>query len=41
MAYPKYMRAAILVEQKKPLVIDTVKLPETLDIGQVLVKIHS
>ena len=40
MAYPKYMRAAILVEQKKPLVIDTVKLPETLDLGQVLVKIH-
>lgn len=40
MAIPKKMRAAILVEQKKPLVVDTVDLPETLDVGQVLVKIH-
>jgi S-(hydroxymethyl)glutathione dehydrogenase/alcohol dehydrogenase len=33
------MRAAILVEQKKPLVIDNVELPQTLDYGQVLVKV--
>jgi Zn-dependent alcohol dehydrogenase len=33
------MRAAILVEQKKPLVIDDVELPQTLDYGQVLVKV--
>ena len=34
------MKAAILVEQRKPLVIDEIRLPETLDVGQVLVKIH-
>jgi len=33
------MKAAILVEQKKPLIVDTVSLPEELEIGQVLVKI--
>lgn len=33
------MRAAILVEQNKPLVIGDVFLPENLDFGQVLVKI--
>jgi S-(hydroxymethyl)glutathione dehydrogenase / alcohol dehydrogenase len=37
---PKIMKAAILVEQRKPLVIDQVELPEKLDVGQVLVKIH-
>jgi len=37
---PKSMRAAILVELKKPLVIAEVDLPETLDVGQVLVKVH-
>ena len=36
----KKMRAAILVEQKKPLVIDEVLLPDRLEYGQVLVKIH-
>ncbi len=35
----RYMRAAILVEQNKPLVVDAVELPRTLDYGQVLVKI--
>jgi S-(hydroxymethyl)glutathione dehydrogenase/alcohol dehydrogenase len=40
MAIPKTMKAAILVEQRKPLVIDEVELPQTLDVGQVLVKIH-
>lgn len=34
------MKAAILVEQSKPLVIDEVELPKILEIGQVLVKIH-
>ena len=40
MTIPKTMKAAILVEQRKPLVIDEIELPSTLDIGQVLVKIH-
>ncbi len=40
MNIPKTMRAAILVEQTKPLVIDEVGLPETLEVGQVLVKIQ-
>jgi S-(hydroxymethyl)glutathione dehydrogenase/alcohol dehydrogenase len=39
MRIPRHMRAAILVEQKKPLVIDEVELPQTLDYGQVLVKV--
>ncbi len=34
------MKAAILVEQRKPLIIDEVELPQTLEVGQVLVKIH-
>src|SRR4051812_40140126 len=33
-------KAAILVEQNKPLVIDEIGLPETLEVGQVLVKIR-
>lgn len=40
MAIPKTMKAAILVEQRKPLVIDEIELPQTLEVGQVLVKIH-
>lgn len=40
MSMPKKMKAAILVEQRKPLVIDEIELPPTLDIGQVLVKVH-
>lgn len=40
MAMPKSMTAAILVEQRRPLVLAEVELPSTLDIGQVLVKIH-
>ncbi len=35
----KSMKAAILVEQKQPLVIGEIQLPETLYCGQVLVKI--
>ena len=33
----KTMQAAILVEQKKPLVIEQVELPEKLEVGQVYV----
>ena len=34
------MKAAILVEQNKPLIIDEVRLPNKLELGQVLVQIH-
>lgn len=34
------MKAAILVEQRKPLVIDEIELPPALEVGQVLVKVH-
>lgn len=37
---PKTTRAAILVELKKPLVVDEIGLPAQLDAGQVLVEIH-
>ncbi len=40
MVIPKSMKAAILVELRKPLAIDEVQLPAALDIGQVLVKVH-
>lgn len=40
MNIPKTMRAAILVEQTKPLVVDEIGLPETLEVGQVLAKIQ-
>ena len=40
MTLPKTMKAAILVEQRKPLVVDEVELPSSLEVGQVLVKIH-
>ena len=40
MTIPKTMKAAILVEQRKPLVVDEIELPQSLDVGQVLVKIH-
>ncbi|MDB5813302.1 MAG: dehydrogenase [Rhodocyclales bacterium] len=40
MAIPRKMKAAILVEQRKPLVVDDIELPETLEVGQVLVKVH-
>ena len=35
------LKAAILVEQRKPLIIENLKLPEILEIGQVLVKVHT
>lgn len=34
------MKAAILVNQRTPLLIDEISLPESLCVGQVLVKIH-
>ena len=40
MTIPKTMKAAILVEQRKPLIIDEVELPPTLEVGQVLIKVH-
>ena len=40
MPIPKSMKAAILVEQGKPLVVDTIELPQKLEVGQVLVKVH-
>lgn len=41
MTIPKAMKAAILLKQKEPLVVDQVELPQTLEVGQVLVKIYS
>jgi S-(hydroxymethyl)glutathione dehydrogenase/alcohol dehydrogenase len=40
MIIPKTMKAAILVEQRKPLIIDEVELPPKLEVGQVLIKVH-
>lgn len=40
MTIPKTMKAAILVEQRQSLVVDEIELPSTLDVGQVLVKVH-
>ncbi len=40
MKIPKKMKAAILVEQRKPLIVDEIELPPTLEVGQVLVKVH-
>lgn len=40
MVIPKTMKAAILVEQRRPLIVDEIELPRFLDVGQVLVKIH-
>ena len=39
MNIPKHMRAAILTELKKPLIIDEVALPRELNYGQVLVRV--
>jgi Zn-dependent alcohol dehydrogenase len=40
MKIPKEMKAAILIEQRKPLIVDVIELPPTLEVGQVLVKVH-
>ena len=34
------MEAAILTAQNKPLIVDKVDLPDSLEVGQVLVKVH-
>lgn len=38
---PKTMKAAILVEQCKPLVVDTITMPDHLEPGQVLVRLQT
>lgn len=40
MTLPTKTPAAILVEQKKDLVVTEIDLPQTLDVGQVLVEFH-
>jgi S-(hydroxymethyl)glutathione dehydrogenase/alcohol dehydrogenase len=40
MNLPRSTKAAILAELRKPLVIAEIGLPEVLDVGQVLVKVH-
>jgi S-(hydroxymethyl)glutathione dehydrogenase / alcohol dehydrogenase len=40
MTLPRSMKAALLTELKQPLVVAEVGLPDALDVGQVLVKIH-
>ncbi len=40
MSRPRKTKAAILVELNKPLVVDEISLPESLGVGQVLVKVH-
>lgn len=37
---PKTMKAAILTELRKPLVVTEIELPPALAVGQVLVKVH-
>lgn len=39
MSLPKTAKAAILVEQNKPLVVDEITLPDSLKCGQVLVRV--
>ena len=34
------MKAAILFEQNKPLILEELKLPDNLRTGQVLIKVH-
>lgn len=40
MSLPKKMKAAILTELKSPLTVAEIELPEELEVGQVLVKVH-
>ena len=37
---PEYSKAAILVEQNRPLIVDYVKIPQILSVGQILVEIE-
>lgn len=38
---PKDVRAAILIEQNKPLIVDYIKLPDSLFAGQILVELET
>lgn len=40
MTIPRTTKAAILVEQRKPLVLAEISLPQALEPGQVLVRVH-
>lgn len=40
MDIPKKTKAAVLFELRKPLFISEIELPQSLDVGQVLVKVH-
>jgi len=40
MEYPKFTKAAILTELRKPLILAEIEIPQELKVGQVLVKIH-
>ncbi len=40
MNIPRKTQAAILVSQRLPLVVDEVDMPESLEVGHVLVKVH-
>jgi len=40
MNLPRSTKAAVLTELRKPLLVTEIRLPEALDVGQVLVKIH-
>lgn len=35
------IKAAILVQQNEPLIVDKIELPKVLEVGQVLVKVHT
>lgn len=37
---PKYIKAAIMVEQNKPLIVDNIKMPDELNAGQVFVQLE-
>ena len=38
--HPATTQAAILVEQNKPLLVESIELPQSLDVGQVLVELE-
>ena len=40
MILPKTMKAAVLTKLRSPLEVIRIELPKTLEVGQVLVKIH-
>ena len=38
---PKDVKAAILIEQNKPLIVDSIQLPDSLSAGQILVELET